>query len=133
MTSNEKFWAYSSGKAEINVAKLYEYLNKKGYRYYQTSIKDPIYIILVRNNNVEVLFDNVCSICLSIFDEDFSSLSEDERIEVKSRLKALEHSLTRKQLAHFKPEDLKSIEESGSKYFLTTLNKKYYGEKGGTL
>jgi len=135
MTSNEKFWAYSSGKAEINVVKLYQYLHKKGYRYYQASVKDPIYVILVKDNNVRVIleFANICQLCLSLIDQDFSSLSENERVEVKSKLKAVEHSFRKKQLAHFKPEDLNSIKESGDKHFLMTLNEISLGEKGGTL
>lgn len=129
----EKFWDYSNGKIVIKIGKLYGFLYKKGYRYYQTSVKDPIFVILVRDNTVNVLFANICKICLSLIDRDFSSLPVDERNKVKAALKRIEHSLTKKQLAHFKPENLSCFQDSTSKQFLMTLNKNSSGEKGGGL
>jgi hypothetical protein len=118
-----KFWDYSSDKVTIDEAKLYDYLHKKGYRYYETSVKDQKYIVLVTDNSISALLWNVYKISSSLVDKDFSSLSEDERIRVKEVLKEVKDTLKKRRLAHISFKDLDSIKDSASKQFLMKLNK----------
>jgi hypothetical protein len=128
----KKFWdCSSSGRATINEFRLYQYLHQKGYRYFQTSAKDPIFILLVRENTVSVLIYKLYRLCCTLVDQDFGSLSEDERYRVKEALTEVKNSLKKKNLSFFKSEDLDVIIDSPSKQFLMRQNMKHLGEKGG--
>jgi hypothetical protein len=128
----EKFWDYSSGKrATIDEGKLYAYLNQKGFRYYQPPAQDHKYIVQVSNNTISVLLWNVFNISCSLIDKDFSSLSDDERNNVKEALTEIKDTLKKRKLSYFKTEDLNGFQASPSKQLLLTLSKRHSKDNGG--
>jgi len=118
----EKYWSYDSVKAEITVEKLYDYLFKKGYRYFHDVSDNYNYIVIVKNNTVDALFLKVWKLCCNLLDKDFSTVSEDEKSKVKDALKELRKTLKKRQLIQLMPEELKSFKDTGGKLFLKVLS-----------
>jgi hypothetical protein len=128
----EKFWTYESGNATLDVEELYDYLFKKGYRYFLLMSKNLKFVVTVTNNQVKVFLQSkLWKMCCQIIDKDFLSIAEDERTKVKAALNESKKALKMKRLVQLKPENLESIEESVSKTFLINLNNKYNKEEGG--
>lgn len=130
----DRFWIYDSGDVAIDDERLYDYLYKKGYRYFLTKPEGVIFIVTVSNNQVSVLCeDRLWKICCQIVDKDFPSVPEKERTKIKAELKTCKGSLRKRRLVQFQAEDLAGIEDSASKRFLIEHSNEPNMGKGGIL
>ena len=128
----EIFWIYESGEVIIDLENLYDYLFKKGYRYFLIKSKDISIVVTVMDNELNVLTEHkLWKICSRIIDTEFQSVAEEVRIKVKAALKWTKNSLKKRQLVQLKPEDLESIQDSWSKQSLIRLHDKDNKEEGG--
>lgn len=118
-----KFWTIESDIANIDEEKLYDYLSAKGYRYFKTR-QDHKYIVSFIDNKVVVFTETrLWQYCCSLIDSenDFQSLTEEERTKIKEALKACKKTLKKRKLVQFKYEDLEKCEVSASKGFIQTF------------
>jgi hypothetical protein len=129
--TQEKFWTLESGKVAIDENNLYNFLNKKGFRYFVPVGVDSKYIVQVYSNNVVVFFCKLCELCCSLIDKEFTGISEDEKKKVKDALKGSEEMLKKRNLVQLTNEELESYENTGSMRFLKNQSKKFKSTEGG--
>jgi len=130
-----KFWAVESDVVKIDEERLYDYLSEKGYRYFKTTDNHK-YIMSLNDRDVQVFFENrLWRFCSSLIDSDndFTSLTEEDRTRIKLALKDCRETLKKSKLAQFRYEDLEQCDDTPSKVFIQKFITKSSLEKGGTL
>jgi len=126
----EKFWYNEAGVTTIVYKKLFDYLNKKGYRYYLDINSGINLIVCVSNNQISVLLENkLWRLCYCLVDKDFGTVPEEERIKVRSALKAGKETIKKTRLVRIPSEDFERF-GSESKKYLQSFSKKSETGKG---
>lgn len=128
-----KFWKYESGLAKIDKQGLYDSLFLKGIRYFKTTNDNVKFIVVLIDNTVRVYTENkLWRFCCWLIDNEFKSITEEERTHVKKALKEIKEVLKKRNLSLLKIQDIEKCKENESKKFLLRLIAKSGVEKGGS-
>lgn len=128
----KKFYNYESGEILIDEQSLYDFLFLKGVRCFKIPNEEHRLIVIFLDDTITLYYleDKLWRFSYWLFEQEFTSVTEEEMNQVKKALKKCKGTLKKRYLTQLEIEDLEKCEKSHTKEFLQKIIEESGVEKG---